>query len=134
MSAPRVLAVDDHDENLDLVEAALAGRGYKLFRARSGADALGLMMSTRIDLVLLDLEMPEMTGIAVLEVMRYIPRLMHTQVIVLALPADARGVKRARQLGARAALEKPLSPETLLGELHAVLTNASESLVLAGSA
>jgi CheY-like chemotaxis protein len=133
MSAPRVLAVDDHDENLDLVEAALAGQGYKLFRARSGADALGLMMSTRIDVVLLDLEMPEMTGIAVLEVMRYVPRLMHTQVIVLASPADAHNVKRARQLGARAALERPLSSGTVLGELQSVLSNTSETLVFAGS-
>jgi two-component system, chemotaxis family, chemotaxis protein CheY len=132
MSVPTVLAVDDHDETLDLIEGALAGHGYKFFRARSGPDAIGLLMSTRIDVVILDLDMPEMNGIAVLEVIRYIPRLMRLKVIVQASPPDLHNVKRARHLGARAVLEKPLSPDRVLHELQSVLA-AAEELALVGS-
>ena len=62
MNVPTVLVVDNDQENLDLVEQALAGEGYKIHRVRSGPDAIGLMMSTRIDVVILDLDMPEMNG------------------------------------------------------------------------
>jgi CheY-like chemotaxis protein len=132
MRAPIVLAVDDHDETLDLIERALAGQCQKFFRARSGPDAIGLLMSTRIDVVVLDLDMPEMTGIAVLEVIRYIPRLMHLQVIVQASPSDLHNVKRARRLGARAVLEKPLSPDAVLQGLQSVLSTTEELALVGG--
>lgn len=132
MSVPTILAVDDHEEDLDLIEDALGGEGYKLYRARCGPDAIGLMMSTRIDLVLLDLDMPEMNGIAVLEVIRYIPRLMRSQVIVQVSPENAHEVRRARELGASAVLHKPLSPAAVRDEVLTVLNGATEMLVFAG--
>ena len=132
MSTPTILVVDDHEENIALVEDALAGRGYKIYRARSGPDAVGLMMSTRIDVVLLDLDMPEMNGIAVLEVIRYIPRLMRSQVIVQASHEDAHNVRRARELGARAVLDKPLSRDAVRGEVETVLSGATDALAFAG--
>lgn len=132
MSTPTILVVDEHEENIALVEDALAGQGYKLYRAHSGPDAIGLMMSTRIDMVLLDLDMPEMNGIAVLEVIRYIPRLMRSQVIVQASREDAHNVRRARELGARAVLDKPLSQDAVRGEVETVLGGATETLTFAG--
>ncbi len=133
MSVLTILAVDDHEDNLDLIEEALAGEGYKVYRARSGPDAIGLMMSTRIDMVLLDLDMPEMNGIAVLEVIRYIPRLMRSQVIVQVSPEGAHNVRRARELGASAILHKPLSPQAVRDEVLTVFNGATETLVFAGA-
>jgi CheY-like chemotaxis protein len=132
MNVPTILAVDDHEQNLDLIEEALAGQDFKIYRARSGPDAIGLMMSTRIDVVLLDLDMPEMNGIAVLEVIRYIPRLMRSQVIVQASHEDAHNVRRARELGACAVLDKPLSPDAVRCEVQAAFNGATEALVFAG--
>lgn len=132
MNLPTILVVDDHDENLNLVEEALAGQEYKIYRARNGPDAIGLMMSTRIDVVLLDLDMPEMNGIAVLEVIRYIPRLMRSQVIVQASHGDTHNIRRARELGACAVLEKPFSHDAVLGEVQTVLSGAGEALAFAG--
>ena len=132
MSVPTVLVVDDCEESLDLVEHALSGEEYKIYRARSGPDAIGLMMSTRIDMVVLDLDLPEMTGIAVLEVIRYIPRLMRSQVIVMASPEDAHNVRRARELGACGVLNKPLSSDAVCYEVQTALSGATEALVFAG--
>jgi len=132
MSTPTILVVDDHEENHALIEDALADQGYKIYRARSGPDAIGLMMSTRVDVVLLDLGMPEMNGIAVLEVIRYIPRLMRSQVIIQAAPEDAHNVSRARELGACAVLEKPLSQGAVRDEVQTVLSGATEALTFAG--
>ena len=133
MNVPTVLVVDNDQENLDLVEQALAGEDYKIHRVRSGPDAIGLMMSTRIDMVILDLDMPEMNGIAVLEVIRYIPRLMRSQVIVQSSPGDAHNVSRARELGACGVLEKPLSPQAVRAEVQTVLSGATEALIFAGA-
>ncbi|NLE59785.1 MAG: response regulator [Planctomycetes bacterium] len=129
---PTILIVDDCEEDLDLVEHALGGEEYKIYRARSGPDAIGLMMSTRIDMVVLDLDLPEMSGIAVLEVIRYIPRLMRSQVLVLASPEEAHNVRRARALGACGVLNKPLSPDAVRGEVQTALNGATETLVFAG--
>lgn len=132
MRVPTVLIVDDCEEDLDLVEQALGDEEYKIYRARSGPDAIGLMMSTRIEMVLLDLDLPEMSGIAVLEVIRYIPRLMRSQVLVLVSPEQTHNVRRARELGARGALNKPLSSEEVCFEVRAALSEATEMLVFAG--
>lgn len=132
MRVPTVLVVDDCEEDLDLVEHALGNEEYKTYRARSGPDAIGLMMSTRIDMVVLDLDLPEMSGIAVLEVIRYIPRLMRSQVLVLASPEQAHNVRRARELGACGAVSKPLSPEEVCLEVRTALNEATETLVFAG--
>ena len=133
MSVPTVLVVDNHEENLDLVEQSLTGEDCKVHRVRSGPDAIGLMMSTRIDMVILNLDMPEMNGIAVLEVIRYIPRLMRSHVVVQASPEDAHNVRRARELGACGVLEKPLSPDAIRAEVQTVLSGATEALVFAGA-
>ncbi len=132
MRVPTVLIVDDCEEDLDLVEQALGDEEYKIYRARSGPDAIGLMMSTRIDMVLLDLDLPEMSGIAVLEVIRYIPRLMRSQVLVLVSPEQTHNVRRARGLGARGALNKPLSSEEVCSEVRAAFSEATEMLIFAG--
>jgi putative two-component system response regulator len=61
----RVLVVDDEPLNLKLLEAALTSRGYEVVKAGSGPDALSVLSKTAIDLILLDVMMPEMDGFEV---------------------------------------------------------------------
>lgn len=116
-----VLAVDDNEDSLDLIEDALCGDEFKVLRARSGPDAMSLLMSQQIDLVLLDIEMPDMNGFAVLEMIRFIPRLMNTAIIIQTAHGDHHNVERAKELGVKAVLTKPLSPKELLAEVCAAL-------------
>ncbi len=122
MSEHTVLAVDDNEDILDLVNEALSDHGLRVIRARSGADAMALLMSHQIDLVLLDLKMPDMNGFsvqeAILEMVWFIPRLANTSVIVHTAHAEDDNVARARELGAVAVLPKPISPDALLQEVR----------------
>ena len=126
MSEHTVLAVDDNEDTLDLVNEALSDHGLRVIRARSGADAMALLLSHQIDLVLLDLKMPDMNGFsvqeAILEMVWFIPRLANTSVIVHTAHAEDDNVARARELGAVLVLPKPMSPDKLLQEIRAVLS------------
>lgn len=113
-----VLAVDDNEDNLDLIDDALAGIGAKVTRARSGPDAISHLMSEPFDVVLLDIMMPDMNGFAVLEMVRFIPRLMHTTVMIVTAHADRFNIDRARELGAKSVLIKPVSPVQLIDEVR----------------
>ncbi|MDX6415014.1 MAG: hypothetical protein QOH23_2424, partial [Gaiellaceae bacterium] len=63
--AAKILVVDDIPENVRLLEAVLAPRGYEVVSAHNGAEALGLVRSEKPDLILLDVVMPDMDGYAV---------------------------------------------------------------------
>ncbi len=113
MEIRTVLAVDDNEDNLDLIEEALSGAEFTVIRARSGPDAISLLMSRQVDVVLLDIMMPDMNGFAVLEMIRFIPRLMNTAVIIQTAHGDEWNLRRAEDLGAKAVLSKPLSAPEL---------------------
>ena len=121
METLTVLAVDDNEDNLDLIEDALSEEEYTVIRACSGPDAMSLLMSRQIDLVLLDIMMPDMNGFAVLEMVRFIPRLMSTTVIILTAHGDEWNVGRAKELGVKTVLSKPISPSELLEEVRGCL-------------
>ena len=101
MGSSTVLVVDDNEDNLDLIEDALDGGEFEVVRARSGIDAMSLLMSRHFDLVLLDIKMPDMNRFAVLEKVRFIPRLMGTTVIVRTAHADRHSIERAKERGVR---------------------------------
>lgn len=113
MEQRTVLVVDDNEDNLDLIEDSLRDEAFTVIRARSGPDAMSRLLSQQVDLVLLDITMPEMSGFAVLELMRFIPRLMNTAVIIQTAHGDDWNVERAADLDAKAVLSKPISPPEL---------------------
>ncbi len=120
-----VLTVDDNEDNLDLIEDALRDEEFTVLRARSGPDAMSVLMSRQVDLVLLDIMMPDMSGFAVLEMIRFIPRLMNTTVIILTAHGDEWNVERAKDLGAKTVLSKPISPSQLIEEARECLSSCA---------
>lgn len=121
MGMPTVLIVDDNEDNLDLIADTLGEDEFEVIRARSGTDAMSLLMSRQVDLVLLDIKMPDMNGFAVLEMVRFIPRLMNTTVIIQTAHGDHHNTERAKDLGVKAVLTKPISPAKLLEEARTCL-------------
>ena len=121
MGMPAVLIVDDNEDNLDLIADSLGEDEFEVIRARSGTDAMSLLMSRQFDLVLLDIKMPDMNGFAVLEMVRFIPRLMNTAVIVQTAHGGRYNIERAKELGVKVVLTKPISPAKLLEEVRTCL-------------
>lgn len=105
-----VLAVDDVEDNLDVLEALLAAPDLRLLRARGGSEALELLLAhDDVAVALLDVQMPEMDGFELAELMRGAERTRHVPIIFLTAgaPESAR-LFRGYEAGAVDFLFKPL--------------------------
>jgi two-component system KDP operon response regulator KdpE len=117
-SEPLVLAVDDEAGILRLIKLELAEEGFRVLTASSGDEAMRLLEEQRPDIVLLDIIMPEMTG---LEVMRRIREQSNAPVILLTAKDGDKDKVRGLELGADDYIVKPFSPEELAARIRAVL-------------
>ncbi|HSB21140.1 MAG TPA: response regulator [Anaeromyxobacteraceae bacterium] len=114
---PLVLVVDDDPDILEAICEILAMEGYRVAQARHGAEALARVAAERPDLILLDLMMPVMDGVAFAEALR--TRHPGGHIPVLVISADANPERAAGGLQARAFLAKPFDLETLLAQVAA---------------
>ncbi|MFI0239148.1 two-component system response regulator [Streptomyces sp. NPDC016845] len=108
---PRVLLVDNHEESLYALENALAPLGCPTERAQSGEEALKAVLRGGIDLIILDVVMPGLTGI---EVARHLHRLDQTAdipvILLTGLVGHANLAEQAYELQVTDILTKPLDP------------------------
>lgn len=117
-----IMLVDDSATLLLSMTAILEGAGYAVVQARSGAEAIAcLEASARPDLVVTDLNMPGMDGIAVIKALRKLPRCRFTPILVLT--TESRDAKRqeARAAGATGWLVKPVAAAELVALLQRLL-------------
>ncbi len=90
-SSPLVLVVDDNPTNLRLLGGVLETQGYRLLEATDGAQALEVLERETPDLVLLDIQMPDVSGTEVAQRVRTNPRTAHLKLVAitaLAMPGD----------------------------------------------
>lgn len=118
---PLVLAVDDEAGILRLMKLELTAQGFRVITASSGEEALRVVEEERPDIVLLDIIMPEMTGI---EVMRRMREQMNTPVILVTAKDSDTDKVRGLEMGADDYIVKPFSPEELSARIRAVLRRA----------
>jgi len=110
----RVLAVDDVPENLAALDALLADRDIELLKARSGIEALELLLVNDVALALLDVQMPGMDGFELAELMRGTERTRSIPIIFLtAVATDERRKFRGYEAGAVDYLFKPVDPSVV---------------------
>jgi two-component system KDP operon response regulator KdpE len=133
-SEPLVLAVDDEAGILRLVKLELSQQGFRVVTAGDGEEALRIAEEQRPDIVLLDIVMPEMTG---LEVMRKLREQSNAPVILVTAKDTDSDKVRGLELGADDYIVKPFSPDELGARIRAVLRRSlgagiSERMVRAG--
>ncbi|MGK4005244.1 hybrid sensor histidine kinase/response regulator [Sorangium sp. So ce1036] len=110
----KVIAVDDVAENLVALEALLRRPGLQILTARSGTDALELLLVHEVALALIDVQMPGMCGFELAELMRGAPRTSAVPIIfVTAAPHDRTRLFRGYEAGAVDFLHKPIEPHVL---------------------
>jgi adenylate cyclase len=117
----RVLVVDDNASNRDLLVRRLTREGHAVTEAASGRAALRLLEDEEVDLVLLDLMMPEMNGLEVLHRLKADEHLREIPVIMISGLQEADGVIRCIEAGAEDYLPKPFNPVLLRARIGACL-------------
>jgi CheY-like chemotaxis protein len=118
---PLVLVVDDDPDILDAICDILAGEGYRVARARHGVEALAAVERERPALILLDLMMPVMDGIAFAQALRGRERDRELPIVVISAEGNP---QKAVSVGARAYLSKPFDIDALLVEVAGITAAA----------
>ena len=107
----KILVIDDDVSIRSLLSSFLASRGYQVFQAATGTKGVEAMADTPADLVLLDLGLPDMTGLEVLKKIR--KSFPQAVVLMLSGSQDEKSAREALRFGAYDYLTKPIDLETL---------------------
>jgi len=120
-----ILVADDEPNVIELVRVTLEDRRLRVVEARDGATALIQAEAERPELVLLDVQLPDMSGLEVCRLLRRDPRFAQTRVAMLTAAAQEDDVARGLAAGVDHYLTKPFSPVRLLGLVERLLPRAS---------
>jgi two-component system chemotaxis sensor kinase CheA len=110
----RILVVDDMVTTRELERSILTAAGYQVEVAGNGAQALALLRGGAFDLVVTDIEMPVMDGLALVVTLREHPQWAHLPVVLVTSLNQQAAEQRAREVGAQAALEKSTFTQDIL--------------------
>ena len=115
-----ILVVDDAITNLKFVESVLKD-DYKLILVKSGEKAIKYLESNTVDLVLLDLLMPEMDGIQVYETIQKMEYVCNVPVVFLTADVDVENEIKCLEMGAVDFIRKPFVPEVIKNRVARIL-------------
>jgi CheY-like chemotaxis protein len=135
--ALRILLADDHPANRKVVEVLLASTGAELVMVENGRQAVDAWTAEAFDLVLMDMQMPVMDGLAATAAIRALETKSgraRTPVIMLTANAMAEHVAQGREAGADAHLAKPITTATLFDAIGSVLADEDEEAAEAEAA
>ena len=117
----RVLVVDDEPHMLRISEFSIRKAGYATLTARNGRDAVRLARSEQPALIIMDVTMPEMDGIAALAELKATPETAAIPVIMLTARGHALTRHEAANSGAALYITKPFSPNALAAEARRII-------------
>ncbi len=116
----RILVVEDSVSTRSLVRAILEDPAFasevgpvEITEAQSGFDAMRLLPRAKYDLVITDINMPDVNGLELIHFIRKSEQYRKTPLLIISTQATERDVERGRQLGADAYVPKPFTPELL---------------------
>lgn len=127
---PRILIVDDEETDLLLIQAILARAGYQTDVAITGEDALRRYLDDSVDVVVTDLQMPDVHGFELITILR---EFTDPPAVIAVSGTGPFQLHMAEQLGARWTLTKPIDPALLLDAVsRALKAKADESQLRSG--
>jgi DNA-binding response OmpR family regulator len=121
MAKEKILVVDDEEDILELVRFNLSREGHEVLCAETGENALEILKSRPVDLLVLDLMLPGIDGFSVTKRVKNDPRLQHVPIVMLTAKGSETDVVTGLQLGAEDYITKPFSPRVLIARIHKIL-------------
>lgn len=109
MNSKKVLIVEDNELNMKLFHDLLDSQGYETLQTREGLQALALARQHRPDLILMDIQLPEISGLEVTKWLKDDEELSHIPVVAVTAFAMKGDEERIRQGGCEAYISKPIS-------------------------
>ena len=119
--AHRVLIVEDNELNMKLFHDLLEASGMEILETRNGIDALKVAKAERPDLIVMDIRLPEMSGLEVTERIKSDPDLKPIPVIAVTAFAMKGDEERIRAAGCEAYLSKPISIDRFISTIKSFL-------------
>ncbi len=116
-----ILAVDDSNSIRQMVSFTLKSAGHDVVEADNGNAALITAKSKKVDLVLTDVNMPQMDGVSLVRALRALPEYKYTPILVLTTEAGDAKKQEGKAAGATGWLVKPFDPSQLLATVKKVL-------------
>jgi DNA-binding response OmpR family regulator len=120
-----ILIADDEPHVVDLVRATLEDERVRMIEASDGAGALASASAFAPDLILLDVNLPDVSGLEVCRQLRADPRMAGARIVMLTAAAQQDDVARGLAAGATHYLTKPFSPVRLLSLVEGLLPEAA---------
>lgn len=114
------LTVDDSRTMREMVAFTLRSAGYDVIEAEDGKNALSVLGGKKVDVIITDLNMPNMNGIELIRALRAIPTYQYTPILMLTTEADDSKKSEGKQAGATGWIVKPFSPEKLVQVIQKV--------------
>ncbi len=125
MNAPQILFADDDPSSQQMVQTALKAANLKVLLASSGAEALEVWRNNPLDLIILDVMMPDMSGF---EVCQYIRRVSPVPIMMLTGMSREQDILQGFESGSDDYIFKPFRPKELIARIHAILQRTSRSV------
>ena len=124
MSQKTILYVEDNEFNRKIVRQLLAKTSYRLLEAVDGEEGVALALKAPPDLILMDIQLPKISGLDATRQLRNDPRTAAVPVIVVTSFALSGDEHKAKAVGATAYLAKPYSPRELLAKIREIVPEA----------
>ena len=118
-----ILLAEDNEANINTIASYLKAKGYRLILARNGREAVTLACSEVPNLILMDIQMPEMDGLEAMEHIRREPNLIDVPIIALTALAMNGDRERCIAAGANDYLSKPIKLKNLLNSIQQLLSS-----------
>lgn len=118
--AMTIMTVDDSRTIRDMVSYTLKESGYNVLEAEDGVQALSVLGAQKADVIITDLNMPNMDGITLIKELRALPTYRATPILMLTTEADEAKKFAGREAGATGWIVKPFNPEKLIAVVNKV--------------
>jgi two-component system cell cycle response regulator DivK len=122
----KILIVEDNPQNMRLIEMALSVDQYTLLEATNGEEALEVAQKERPDLIIMDIQLPKMSGLEVTRNLREIPEFNRTPIIAITAYAMKGDEEKALDAGCNAYLSKPIRARDLPNLIARMLLQQQE--------